>query len=119
MISASCHCGAVIVTVPRRPRRLTSCNCSMCRRTGALMAYYKVGSVKVKAGRRNLEAYSWGDRTLRFMRCRHCGCLTHWEPIRGSKESRMGVNARNFDPEVIAGVRVRQFDGASSWRFLS
>jgi hypothetical protein len=30
----------------------------------------------------------------------------------------MGVNARNFDPEVIAGVRVRRFDGADTWTYL-
>ena len=39
MLTATCHCGAVGVDVPRRPRRLTSCNCSICRRYGTLWAY--------------------------------------------------------------------------------
>jgi hypothetical protein len=32
----------------------------------------------------------------------------------------MGVNARNFDPADVAGVRVRvrRLDGASTWKFL-
>jgi hypothetical protein len=30
----------------------------------------------------------------------------------------VGVNARNFDPAVIEGVRVRRLDGASTWKFL-
>ena len=42
MLTATCHCGAVRVDVPRKPRRLTSCNCSICRRYGTLWAYYKV-----------------------------------------------------------------------------
>jgi hypothetical protein len=41
MLTASCHCGAVMVQVPRKPRSLTNCNCSMCRRYGVLWAYYK------------------------------------------------------------------------------
>ena len=27
------------------------------------------------------DAYVQGDRTLRTIRCRTCGCTTHWEPI--------------------------------------
>src|SRR5688572_27281889 len=32
MIRASCHCGAVTIDLAARPERLTSCNCSICRR---------------------------------------------------------------------------------------
>jgi len=39
-LSGSCHCGAVVVNVARRPRQLTDCNCSICRRYGTLWAYY-------------------------------------------------------------------------------
>ena len=34
MLVASCHCGAVKIQIPRRPRTLTDCNCSICRRYG-------------------------------------------------------------------------------------
>ena len=27
MLTATCYCGAVRVEVPRKPRRLTDCNC--------------------------------------------------------------------------------------------
>ena len=30
MLAGSCHCGAVKVTLARKPRRLTCCNCSIC-----------------------------------------------------------------------------------------
>ena len=29
MLSATCHCGAVRIELPRRPAKLTNCNCSM------------------------------------------------------------------------------------------
>ena len=29
-----------------------------------------------------------------------------------------GVNLGNFDPELIASVRVRRLDGASTWQFI-
>jgi hypothetical protein len=36
MLYASCHCGAVLLEIARKPRQLTECNCSICRRYGGL-----------------------------------------------------------------------------------
>ena len=49
MLIATCHCAAVKVEVPRRPRRLTECNCSICRRYGTLWAYYKFADTDFRA----------------------------------------------------------------------
>jgi hypothetical protein len=68
------------------------------------------------------ESYVWGDRTIRTVRCRHCGCVTHWELIDEAAHpnaARMCVNLRNFEPEAIGPVRVRRFDGAVSWAYLA
>jgi hypothetical protein len=114
----TCHCGAVRITIPRKPQRLSSCNCSVCRRYGTLWAYYPARTVRVRAARGATEAYVWGDRSIRFVRCRACGCVTHWEPVRRTADARMGINTRNFDPAVMAAIPVRHFDGAASWKFL-
>jgi hypothetical protein len=118
MLTASCHCGAVRLQVPRRPRTLTSCNCSICRRYGTLWAYYKMKDVRVLGARTRSDEYSWGDRSLKFLRCGVCGCVTHWSPVSRGPGAQMGVNARNFEPAVLAGVRVRRLDGAHTWKYL-
>ncbi len=118
MLTATCHSGAVRVDVPRRPRSLTNCNCSVCRRYGTLWAYYKGSQVRVTGLPGATSAYSWGDKSLRFVRCGTCGCITHWERIHPAKESRMGVNARNFEPSALGPVRIRLLDGASTWRYV-
>ncbi len=41
-----------------------------------------------------------------------------WKSVRAARGSRIGVNARNFDPRAIESVRVRRLDGASTWKFL-
>jgi len=50
------------------------------------------------------------------VRCRHCGCTTHWEDLERQPDSRVGVNIRNFEPGVIGEVRIRLLDGADSWK---
>lgn len=104
--------------IPRKPRQLTSCNCSICRRYGTLWAYYKVSDVKVSAGRGASTSYAWGHRNLEFVRCATCGCVTHWKPLKAKQDSRMGVNARNLEPGACAGIRVRHLDGARSWKYF-
>ena len=119
MIEARCHCGAIRIEIPRKPRTLTACNCSICRRTGAHWAYYQAASVRIHGSRAARQSYSWGERPgLRFVRCARCGCLTHWEAIKNPRARRMGVNTRNVDPQIIKDVRVRLLDGATTWRFL-
>jgi hypothetical protein len=116
MLTATCHCGAVRVEIPRRPRTLTSCNCSICCRYGTLWAYYPPEDVRVRAARGATEHYAWGKQAIRFFRCRTCGVVTHW--MGGRERGDMGVNARNLGADVIASIRVRRLDGARTWKFL-
>jgi hypothetical protein len=118
MIEASCHCGHVKMEIARAPRRVTSCNCSICRRTGALLAYYKPSQVRF-TGKKTPAAkiYKWGDKMLEFHHCPKCFCFTHWSAVDKTYD-RMGVNARLMPPEILAKARVRHFDGAKTWKFL-
>ena len=119
LLTATCHCGAVRIEVSRRPATLTSCNCSICRRYGTLWAYYRASAVRIHAAKRKTRRYSWGDRQIRFVRCGTCGCVTHWQPVRLLRDSRIGINARNFDPAELGTVRIRYLDGASTWKVLA
>lgn len=118
MVHASCHCGAVRLEIARKPRQLTECNCSICRRYGARWAYYSRKTARMVSARGATSVYAWRNRSLEFHRCKRCGCVTHYEHARKRPDSTVAVNARMMEPEAIAGVRIRNFDGASSWRYL-
>ena len=100
------------------PDDVLSCNCSLCRRTGGIWAFYAFGTVVIEGHPENTEDYIWGDRTLRNVRCRTCGIVTHWEPLEPAPGARHGVNLRNFDPALVDALVVRRFDGAETWTFL-
>ena len=120
-LTTTCHCGAVRIEVSKAPSKLTACNCSVCRRYGSIWAYFQSSDVRYPRQRRALEFYDWGDRRLRFGRCRTCGCVMLWEPnARKRGEShRMGINVRNVEaPEAIARLPIRMLDGAATWRVL-
>jgi len=117
-IEGSCHCGAVRIRVDEAPTQLTACNCSICRRLGWQLAYYREAQVTVEAAEDAVHDYVWGDRLLAFKRCATCGCATHWEGIGPDRKDRMGVNMRLFDPADLEGVVVRRWDGADTWTWL-
>ncbi len=117
-ITATCHCGAIRIQVRRMTRTLTSCNCSICRRYGALWAYYAPSSVTISAPKKGLSKYSWNRKIRAYYRCKKCGCVTHYAHRKKGRGSPLAVNAVNFEPSALAGVRVRHLDGAASWTFL-
>lgn len=118
MHEGACHCGAVRMTLPETPTVATDCNCSLCRRIGGPWVYFEFGTVKIEGHPDATAEYIWGDRTLRTIHCKTCGCVTHWEPLAPTPGGKHGVNLGNFDPKLIASVRVRRFDGADTWQFI-
>lgn len=113
LLEASCHCGRIHLEIDRWLDEVTDCNCSICRRYGALWAYYSPRHVRVVPPDGLTDIYMWGDRKLRFHRCRTCGCVTHWSAANHAID-RMGVNARLMPPDILAKARVRHFDGAET-----
>lgn len=117
-LEGSCHCGAVRLVLPAAPDEALSCNCSLCRRSGGIWAFYAFGTVTVHGHPEHTEDYIWGDRTLRNVRCRTCVVVTHWEPLDPKPGARHGVNLRNFEPALVEALVIRRFDGADTWAFL-
>ena len=51
--------------------------------------YFEFGTVKITGHPESTAEYIWGDRTLRNIRCKTCGCVTHWEPLQPQLEPSM------------------------------
>ena len=115
MLTGTCHCGAIRIEIPHAPDVLTSCNCSLCRRVGGLWAYFPASTVRAYGHPQGTDEYIQGDRTLRTLRCKKCGCVTHWEPLERQADSRIGVNIRNFEPALVQDARLKLVDGATTW----
>ena len=118
LLEGSCHCGAVTLRLPSFPEKGTRCNCSICRRLGTVWSYYDFGTVEINGHPQNTAEYIQGDRTLKTIRCKTCGCVTHWEPLDPAAHPRHGVNLNNFPPALLEKINIRRFDGADTWTFL-
>jgi len=117
MIRAACHCTAVRFEIHHAPVWAVDCNCTLCRRYGAIWAYYEPGEVKIVQGADNTVAYSWGNKWLAFHHCKTCGCLTHHTVLDPDPPRIRGVNARMMPTLDPASVRLQQTDNSHTGYF--
>lgn len=114
---ASCHCGAVEISLASAPAVVVDCNCSLCRRYGVLWAYYDRSELSGLPEDGVTDTYAWNGKHVDFHRCANCGCVTHWAPRAAGRET-LGINARLLPPELTAAARLRHKDGAGSGKYL-
>jgi hypothetical protein len=117
MLQGSCLCGAVHWEFDGVPEGATACNCTACRRYGALWIYdYEGGRVRVSG---ETSAFIRG-KALSFNFCPRCGCLTHWRGLRleADGQRRMAVNVRLSDPASVAAIPIDHFDGLDTFEDL-
>ena len=111
MIQGSCHCGAVRWSFDGLPQSATSCNCTVCRRHGALWAYgFQNEEIQISGETRT---YAWAGRNLGFHFCGECGCVAYWWAIEAGADGRRygAVNLRLAEPGAVAAIPLRHHDG--------
>jgi hypothetical protein len=120
-VLATCHCGDITVSLASAPSEVTDCNCSLCRKSGVLWAYYAAGGVTIAPDSGPTDTYAWNGRHVDFHRCCNCGRVTHWGPrdlTRDLTRERRGINARLLQGDVLSNAKVRQLNGASTGKYV-
>ena len=116
-MTGSCHCGAVEIEVKITNgfEDLRRCNCSLCRRKGAIMANVPLDGLRVTKGEDNLSLSQWNTLTARHYFCRTCGIYTHHQ--RRSNPEQYGFNVaciEGVDPFDLGEIPIG--NGASMSR---
>ncbi len=115
MLTGSCHCGAVAWRYDGDPGSATACNCSICRRYGALWIYGWEGSVVNISG--PTTTYSRGA-SIDFHFCATCGCPAYYRAREAEDDGRRKVAANLRMAETAAAISdlpIRHFDGLDSF----
>ncbi|MDE1893372.1 MAG: GFA family protein [Xanthomonadaceae bacterium] len=105
----SCHCGAVVLELDLPdgivyPRR---CDCSFCRRRGAIVASVALSGITVLTGHEALRLYQFNSRVAKHYFCAVCGIYTHHQ--RRSFPDQYGYNVgclEGVDPFALEPVPV-------------
>lgn len=104
-----CHCGSVKFTVHleqglQNPMR---CNCSICKRHGAVMGFVELEDFVIDEGEEHLTLYEFNTRVAKHYFCSRCGIYTHHQ--RRSVPTQYAFNIaclEGVDPYVLANVPI-------------
>ena len=107
----SCHCGRVTFEVRADLDHVIDCNCSICRRCGALWHGVADSALRILTGEGDLTLYQFHTRTAKHYFCRHCGVHPFVRPRLAP--TAWAVNVRCLDGVDLASLAVREFDGAN------
>ena len=118
MLEGRCHCGAAHWTLEGDPGSITACNCTLCRRYGALWAYdYEGERINVYGPTTSYTRPGKADPALEIRFCPTCGCVVCWRGLRAKpgERRRIAVNVRLAEPEAVADLLIDHFDGFDSF----
>lgn len=115
-MQASCLCGAVRVSLARKPEYINDCNCSLCRRAGGAWGYYSNQDVNISGETSYFLRSDIENPAVAAHFCPSCGTSTHWALSEAYQRAnpgldRVGVNMKLFAPKDLIGIEIRFPDG--------
>ncbi|WP_321889379.1 GFA family protein [Paraburkholderia bannensis] len=111
-LHGSCHCGAVRFEVRTALAPASRCNCSLCRRKGALMSPpFAAGDLTITRGEADLTLYQFNTRVAKHYFCKHCGIYPFHQTRKDPKLWR--VNLGCLDGVDVYALEAGVNDGAS------
>ncbi|RYE91214.1 MAG: GFA family protein [Myxococcales bacterium] len=111
-----CHCGAVRYEVDLDlSQPLTECNCSICGKTGARLAFVPSSQFALRSGEDNLTDYQFHKKHIHHAFCRTCGVRSFAHGATPDGGTMYAVNVRCLDDIDLAATtsQVQPFDGKS------
>lgn len=104
----SCHCGAIRLEVDAELNDLRQCNCSTCRRFGAIHWYVDSATVHLLDQKRSMTTYVWKEVHEGHLFCSTCGTSIMRT---GYPDGTIALNACCIEEVDIYELDVEQFDG--------
>ncbi|MGB7405726.1 MAG: aldehyde-activating protein [Pacificimonas sp.] len=112
-MTGTCSCGTVGVKVAEPPAFVNDCNCSLCRKVGALWGYYDAAAIEVTGSTSGYFRTDKNPALTEVHHCRTCGTTTHFVSHHPEAPSMRGVNMNLFALTDLSGVERRYPDGAA------
>ena len=97
MKKLKCHCGQVEaeININKEFEKILRCNCSICKRKGAIMSMVKNEDFIITKGKNKLSLYQFHTKVAKHYFCSICGIYTHHNPR--SNPSMTGFNLGCLD----------------------
>ncbi|MBB1088638.1 GFA family protein [Lysobacter sp. SG-8] len=111
--TGSCHCGDVTFEVEGTIDAGMACNCSICRRKGALLWFVPREALRVTAGEAKLKDYTFNKHVIHHTFCPACGIHAFGHGTGPDGREMAAINLRCVDGVDLEALKVHHYDGAA------
>ena len=108
-----CHCGKVRYEVKIALERVMACNCSICSKTGALLAFVPEEQFTLLSGEGAVTDYQFGRKNIHHTFCSTCGIRSYANGTAPDGAKMRAINVRCLDGVDAESLPVDRFDGKS------
>ena len=110
----SCHCGRIAFDLEGEVKNVIDCNCSMCRRRGALLAFFPREALTLTTKEGDYGTYRFHKEHIAHHFCPTCGIAPFSEATHPKTGLPMAaVNVRCLPEVDLETLNVQKVDGAS------
>jgi hypothetical protein len=106
----ACHCGRVRFEVDAALDHVRVCDCSVCRRRGALIHRVDPADVRLLTPLDELTTYTFNTHTARDYFCPVCGILPFRRPR--TAPGVWGINVRCLEDVDLDAIPIRRVAGS-------
>jgi hypothetical protein len=111
--TGGCHCGKVRFEVKADLSRVMECNCSICSKTGALLAFVPAEQFVLLSGGDHLSDYQFGKKHIHHLFCPSCGIRSFARGAAPDGRDMRAINVRCLDDVDVGSLTITPFDGKS------
>lgn len=111
--AGSCHCGRIRFEVEGAIESAASCNCSICRRKGALLWFAPRAALRLLTPDADAATYLFNRHAIAHRFCPTCGIQPWSEATSPSGEPVVAINLHCIDGVDLEAIPVARLDGRS------
>lgn len=112
--TGGCHCGQVRYEVELDlDAQMMTCNCSICGKGGAIMAFVPTSAFTLQSGEAALKDYQFNTKNIHHKFCTECGVRSFTHGTGPDGTPMVAVNVRCIDGVDLAALKTTSFDGKS------
>ena len=109
--TGSCHCGDVRFEVDVDLDHVRVCDCSICRKRGALIHRVAESDLRIETPLEDMSLYQWNTKVAKDYFCSRCGILPFRRPR--TAPDMWAVNVRCLDGVELQSIPIDYVHGST------
>lgn len=112
--TGGCHCGKVRYSVKiDLSAPAITCNCSICSKTGTMLAFVPAEHFTLESGEDVLKDYQFNRMQIHHLFCTNCGIRSFARGVRPDGVETRAINVRCLDDVDLEKIPTKSYDGRS------